>query len=211
MISQKKIPYSLITIFILLGACNQIQIGKPAIPPTYIEETYLDLTLGEIDSNILKDPGIPGCRLSDLPSFGWKEVDAGLVDIRTPEEYTRKTESLYQQGYLGYQQTREENPQTYQSIPEISYEQFLATCNVFPEIDFERYSVLGAQATGTGCNVTFEKQVYRDEGSQKIIYAVKVKEEGNCEKTSTNRNLILVPRIPPEYSVEFLIQATGND
>ena len=111
---KKKILCCLISVLILLSACNQNQTAELVIPPTYAEEIYLDL-------------------------------------------------------------------------------------------------VLGAQATGTGCNVTFEKQVYRDEGSQKIIYAVKVKEEGNCEKTSTNRNLILVPRIPPEYSVEFLIQATGND
>jgi hypothetical protein len=28
---------------------------------------------------------------------------------------------------------------------------------------------------------------------------------------SHNRNLILVPRIPPEYSVEFLLQPTEHD
>ena len=93
----------------------------------------------------------------------------------------------------------------------MSYEEFLATCNVFPEIDFERYSVLGAQATGTGCNVTFEKHVYRDAQSKKIIFTVAVIEEGKCEQISHNRNLILVLRIPPDYSVEFLIQATETE
>jgi len=91
-------------------------------------------------------------------------------------------------------------------LAEMSYEEFFATCNVFPEVDFEQYSLPGAQATGTGCTVTFEKHVYRDKQSKKIIYTVAVIEEGTCEMTSHNRNLILIPRIPPEYSVEFLIQ-----
>ena len=43
----------------------------------------------------------------------------------------------------------------------MSYETFQATCNVFPDVDFEQYSVLGAQVTGTGCSVTFEKHVCR--------------------------------------------------
>jgi len=118
---------------------------------------------------------------------------------------------LYQEGYLGYLLAREENSQMYQLIPKMSYEEYLATCYVFPEVDFARYSVLGAQATGTGCNVTFEKHVYRDAQSKKIIFTVAVIEEGACEMRSYNRNLILVPRIPPEYSVEFLVQSSGND
>jgi hypothetical protein len=148
--------------------------------------------------------------LADLRPFGWKEVDSGLVDIRTPQDYAIRTVSLYQEGYLGYLQSREEYPDLYQSAPEMSYEEYLATCNAFPEVDFEQYSVLGAQATGTGCTVTFEKHVYQDEQSQKILYMVTVMEEGNCEMASSDRNLILVPRIPPEYRVEFLIQTTHD-
>lgn len=76
---KEKTRYLLMPILILLSACNQMHIGKTAIPPTYTEETYLDMTLGEIDSDILKD--------------------------------------------LGYLLTREEYPQTYQSIPEMRYEE----------------------------------------------------------------------------------------
>ena len=93
----------------------------------------------------------------------------------------------------------------------MSYEEFLATCNVFPEVDFGRHSVLGAQATGTGCTVTFEKHIYQDEQSKKVLYEIAVIEEGECEMVSHNRNLILVPRIPPEYSVEFMLQPTDHD
>ncbi len=31
----------------------------------------------------------------------------------------------------------------YRSIPEMSYEEFLSICNVFPEVDFSKYSLLG--------------------------------------------------------------------
>jgi len=208
---KKKLFCWLISALILLSACNRIQIGKPAPPPNYREELYTDLVFDQVDPNILADPGIPGCRLADLRPFGWKEVDSGLVDIRTPEDYALQIESLYQAGYLDYLQTRQEYPDRYQSILEMSYEEFFATCNVFPEVDFEQYSVLGAHATGTGCTVTFEKHVYRSEQSNEIIYTVTVIEAGKCEMTSQNRNLILVPRINPEYSVAFLIQTTGND
>lgn len=208
---KKKMLCWLIGALVLLCACNRIRTGEPTLPTTYIEETFVYLVLEELDQEVLTDPGIPGCRLADLRPFGWKEVDSGLVDIRTPEDYAIQVESLYQEGFLDYLQTREEYPDRYQSIPEMSYEQFFATCNVFPEVDFRQYSVLGAHAAGTGCTVTFEKHVYRDEQSKKIIYRVAVIEEGNCEMTTHDRNLIIVSRIPPEYKVEFLIQTTGHD
>jgi hypothetical protein len=202
---QVRLPCWLIGGLLLLSACRVSEGGEPALPPSYVEVTLAELVLEEIDQRALADPGIPGCRLADLPAFHWKEVNSGLVDIRTPEAYVIQTESLYQEGYLGYQQARVEHPDRYQSSPEMGYEAFLATCNVFPEVDFEQYSVLGAHATGTGCTVAFEKHVYRDDQSKTVLYEISVIEEGACEMVSHNRNLILVPRIPPEYSVEFLM------
>lgn len=195
----------LISGMILLNACNVRQRGEPTPSPAHMEIPYRELVLGELAPDILAGPGIPGCRLTDLRPFGWKEVDSGLVDIRTPEDYAIRTESLYQEGFLDYLQTRVEYPDTYLSIPEMNYEEFLATCNVFPDVDFSQYSVLGYQATGTGCTVTFEKHVYRDDPSKKILYEIAVIEEGVCEMAIHKRNLILVPRIPPDYSVEFSI------
>lgn len=191
--------------FISLSACNVSQGGEPTLPPPYVEVPFTDLVLQELDETALADPGIPGCRLADLPSFHWKEVDSGLVDIRTPEDYAIQTGSLYQEGYLGYQQARVEYPDRYHSTPEMSYEEFLATCNVFPAVDFEQYSVLGAQAMSTGCTVAFEKHVYRDDQSKTVRYEIQAIEEGACETVTYSRNLILVPRIPPGYRVAFLM------
>ena len=178
-------------------------VGEPTPSPASVETPYTELVLGELAPDILADPGIPGCSLADLRPFGWKEVDSGLVDIRSPEDYVIQTESLYQEGYQDYLQTRLEYPDTYQSIPEMTYDAFLATCNVFPDVDFSRHSILGYQATGSGCTVIFEKHVYRDDQNKQIMYELAVVEEGACEKAIHNRNLILVPRIPDDYSVAF--------
>jgi hypothetical protein len=199
------LTFSFISGMILLGACNLTQAGKPTLLQTYVEIPYSELVLEELDQDILTSPGISGCSLADLRPFGWKTVDSGLVDIRTPRDYANQIESLYQEGYLDYQQTRVENPERYQSIPEMSYKEFLLICNIFPDVDFSQYSVLGYHATGTGCNITFEKHVYRDDQIKAFLYELTIVEEGVCEKDVNNRNLILVPRIPPDYSVAFSI------
>jgi hypothetical protein len=188
---------------ILLGACNVTQSGEPNLLQTYVEIPYIELVLEELDQDILTSLGLSGCNLADLRPFGWKTVDSGLVDIRTPQDYATQVESLYQEGYLDYQQTRLEYPDRYQSTPEMSYEEFLGTCNVFPDVDFSRKSLLGFQATDTGCSVTFEKHVYRYDQNKTILYELTVIEEGVCEKDVNNRNLILVPSIPSDYIVDF--------
>jgi hypothetical protein len=194
---------SFISGMILLTACNVTQAGESAVPLPYVEVPYMDLVLEELGQTALVNPGTPGCSLADLRPFGWKTVDSGFVDIRTPDDYADQIESLYQEGYLDYLQTRLEYPDRYQSIPEMSYEEFLTTCNVFPNVDFSEYSVLGYHAKGTGCTVNFGKHVFRDDQDMTIFYELTVVEEGTCEKVSYNRNLILVPWIPSNYSVVF--------
>ena len=201
----------LISALFLFYACSVKQAGEPTLTPAYVEVPYADLVLEELGQAALAYPEIPGCSLVDLRPFGWKTVDSGFVDIRSPDDYAIQVESLYQEGYQDYLQTRVEHPNKYQSIPQMSYEEFLMTCNVFPEIDFGRYSLLGAQATRTGCTVIFEKQVYRDEQSKEVIFEIAVIEEGECEMVFHNRNLILIPRIPPEYCVEYLLQSADQN
>ncbi len=195
--------YSFISGTILLGACNLTQSGDANPLQTYVEIPYSELVLEELDQDTISKLGISGCILADLRPFGWKTVDSGLVDIRTPKDYAIQVESLYQEGYLDYQQTRLEYPDRYRLIPEMSYEAFITTCNVFPDVDFSQYSVLGYHAIGTGCSVTFEKHVYRDDQNKAILYELTVVEGGICKKDFNNRNLILVPRIPSDYIVDF--------
>jgi len=186
-----------------LFACNVLQHGESMPLSTIVELPYSELVLDELDQDILGESAIPGCSLIDLRPFGWKTVDSGLVDFRTPQDYANQVESLYQEGYLDYQQTHLEYSDRYQSTPDMSYDEFLRTCNVFPEVDFSQNSLLGFQALGKGCSVTFEKHVYRDDQNKTILYEITVIEEGVCEKDVNNRNLILVPSIPSDYNVDF--------
>lgn len=187
----------------LLSVCSVPEGIDTTLPPTYVEIPYSDLALEKLNPDILTEPGIPGCRLSDLPPFHWKEVNTGIVDIRNPEDYAIQTGSLYQEGFLAFQYERAENPIMRQSLPEMSYEEFIAICYVFPEVDFSKHSVLGYHATGKGCTVSFEKHVYRDDQNNKVMYQLRVLEEGLCEEVIGDRNLILIPRIPSNYSVVF--------
>lgn len=107
---KMTIFFSLLTGLILVGACNVMQAGEPTQLPPYMEIPYVDLVLEELDPSILSDPNMLGCSLSDLPPIGWKEVDSGLVDIRTPEDYAIRTSSLYQEGYKAYLEDRMDNP-----------------------------------------------------------------------------------------------------
>ena len=200
---QKFLLYVLVSGMILVGACNLANSRELNRHQTYIELPYSELLLEELDQDTISSLGLSGCLLPDLRPFGWKEVDSGLVDTRTPEEYAIQVESLYQEGYLDYQQTRLEYPEKYQTIPLISYENFFASCNVFPNVDFSRFSVLGYQVSGTGCSVSFEKNVYRDDQNRSILYELTVFEEGRCELDFSSRNLIMVPRIPSNYSVNY--------
>lgn len=195
--------YSLMIVLMLVGACNVKRADEPTRIPSYVEIPYMELALEELDQSILADPKMPGCRLSDLPPFGWKEVDSGMVDIRTPGDYAIRTGSLYQEGYKTYLENRMDNPDMYASTPEMSYEEFLSTCNVFPEVDFSRHAVFGYHAVGTGCTVTFQKHIFRDDPGEKMLYELTVIEEGACEEAFQNRNLILVPNIPEDFTVIF--------
>lgn len=172
-------------------------------PPSYVEVPYTELALEELDQSILTDPKMPGCSLSDLPPFGWKEVDSGMVDIRTPEDLAIRTASLYQEGYKAYLEHRMDYPDMYGSIPEMSYEEYLSSCNVFPEVDFSQHAVLGYHAVGTGCKMTFEKHVFRDDPGERILYELTVIEEGICEGAIQSRNLILVPPMPDDYTTKY--------
>jgi hypothetical protein len=206
-----------ILLLLLLGACtSQTPIPSPSpptvtpVPPAYVEIGYEDLQLREIGQDLLTDPGMPGCDLQGLPAFNWKLVDAGQVAIRTQEEYALHIDSLYSEGYAVFLQNLSAFPDTYQSVPNYGYDEFLEICNVFPEIDFSQKSILGNHASGTGCSVDFEKHVYRDDDNKRVLYTVEVIEEGLCEMYGWSRNLITIASVPSDYRVEFVVSSLDD-
>lgn len=79
------------------------------------------------------------------------------------------------------------------------------------EIDFSKKTLLGKYAEGVGCSINFEREVRRDETRKKIVYSIEVVEEGLCEMLGSSMNWILIPKVPPGYSVDFEVEKKGQD
>jgi hypothetical protein len=74
-----------------------------------------------------------------------------------------------------------------------------------PPIDFTYYTLLSKQTGGGGCHATYLRKVIKDTEHKKIIYEIEVKYEGICAMIISNRNWVIVPKIPDDYNIEFLI------
>lgn len=71
-----------------------------------------------------------------------------------------------------------------------------------PDIDFEKYSLIGQWATGQ-CETKFLREVEKDEDNKKITFTIQVRECGTCKSERYDANLVTIPKIPVDYQVEF--------
>jgi hypothetical protein len=74
-----------------------------------------------------------------------------------------------------------------------------------PQIDFTEYSLLGFWATGGGCDIKMIREVNIDNNAKKYEYKIKVIECGSCDMLRYDANLVLVPKLPEDYSMNFLL------
>ncbi len=74
-----------------------------------------------------------------------------------------------------------------------------------PEVDFSKYSLLGQQA-GTCKGGNFLRTVTKNEAEKKIIYTVQAKCCGYNKVLLMSKNIVLVPKIPQDYTVEFILE-----
>lgn len=70
-------------------------------------------------------------------------------------------------------------------------------------INFEKNTLLGFNVSGT-CQVSFERKVTENLEDKKYVYSISVNECGDCEKSAFSLNWVLVPKIPNDWTVEFL-------
>ncbi len=78
--------------------------------------------------------------------------------------------------------------------------------NFKPEsVDFSKYTLLGNYAQG-GCDAAFTRSVIPDDNNKRYNYTVKVRQAGLCKKLVYSMNWVLVPKLPPGYSVDFRIK-----
>lgn len=74
-----------------------------------------------------------------------------------------------------------------------------------PYIDFDAYTLLGKYTKGGGCNVDYERRVFKDVTNQTIIYEINMDYSGTCLLLITSRNWVLIPKSVNNYSVEFIV------
>ncbi|NLF41924.1 MAG: hypothetical protein GX587_04455 [Bacteroidales bacterium] len=73
-----------------------------------------------------------------------------------------------------------------------------------PCINFSKYTLLKLETNASGGTVTYDRKVIKDTGNRKIIYHVSVHYEGMYMIDISNSNWAIVPKIPDNYTVEFV-------
>lgn len=71
-------------------------------------------------------------------------------------------------------------------------------------LDFSQYDVLGLTTVNEGQRSTYLREAHLDQTRQKVVYTVT---ERYCQRSSPvkgNGNFVLVPKVPPGYSVEYV-------
>lgn len=77
-----------------------------------------------------------------------------------------------------------------------------------PNLDFNTYSVIGKTTRGD-CNVKIRRELKIDHESKQYIYTISFKDRGICKKLALNNNLVIVPKIPNDYTVVFNVKEDG--
>jgi hypothetical protein len=75
-----------------------------------------------------------------------------------------------------------------------------------PNIDFTKYSLLTKSTNGGGCSASYKRKILKDTVNRKIIYQISVDYEGACDMLLGSRNWAIIPKIPDNYTVEFILK-----
>ncbi|MCH8555123.1 MAG: hypothetical protein LAT76_08195 [Schleiferiaceae bacterium] len=76
-------------------------------------------------------------------------------------------------------------------------------CNL-QEIDFETHTLLGFYTVVKGCDARFNREVEKVETLRRYIFRVTVDVCSPCEDAIFSYNWVLVPKLPPGYTVDFI-------
>lgn len=77
-----------------------------------------------------------------------------------------------------------------------------------PNLDFSTYSVIGKTLRG-GCSMKIRRELKIDHQNKQYIYTINFKDRGMCKKLVLNDNLVIVPKIPTDYTVVFNVEEDG--
>lgn len=77
---------------------------------------------------------------------------------------------------------------------------------ILPDIDFAERTVLGYKTEITACTVTYSYEAKAKPSDKKYVFTVKAGKEGACSSLYVNMNWISVPKIPNDFSVEYVLE-----
>ncbi len=77
--------------------------------------------------------------------------------------------------------------------------------NTAKNFDFNSFSILG-QRVKFKCDSKIIRELKIDHNSKLYIYKVKFKDVGMCARDGSALNLVIVPKIPVDYIVEFNVE-----
>ena len=78
-------------------------------------------------------------------------------------------------------------------------------CNAgtVPAIDFSQQALLGYMVKVPACNAAFHRKVVIDNTAKVFRYTISIEKCTGCNTLISSPNFVLVPAIPPGYSVVF--------
>jgi hypothetical protein len=80
-----------------------------------------------------------------------------------------------------------------------------------PNIDFSKFSLLTKITIGGGCNANYERTITKDTKNKKIIYQITATYNGHCYMQIINRNWVVTPKIPDDYTIVFNVDQSYNN
>lgn len=73
-----------------------------------------------------------------------------------------------------------------------------------PGFDFSRYTLLGQDSHGGGCSQpTYATSILRDDQNGTVTFTVNILQHGNCAMGFSRNTWVLVPKVPPGYTIRF--------
>jgi len=135
--------------------------------------------------------------------------------IRTQKEYGAYLSEAESRGYDAFAQNRDNDKFgtyiKYKSIATFeSYKNYCKNQYNFPQFDFSKSTLLGQYTPAGGCSADFNKKVLRDDKNKTVNYTVNVNSNGSCLMAISSYNWIMVPSIPNDYTVNFVILTGGK-
>jgi len=109
----------------------------------------------------------------------------------------------------GYQEVIIKDEQSYQNFGDsVRIEIYNLDCSTatLPNIDFNKYFLIGKPTDGGGCSATYDRQIIVNEEDKNLIYKIDVDYSGFCAMLITNMNWVLIPYKYFDYSIEFQVE-----